>query len=61
MKKKSVDDVSLPRGSKADARVMRSQQPGIYDALLFLSLGFLLTGIVFLFLELARYEFMITP
>ncbi len=58
MKKKVAAETFSVRGSKASARV---QQPGIYDALLFLSLGFLLMGIVFLFLELDRYEFMITP
>ena len=41
--------------------VARSEPAGIYDTLLFVSLGFLLSGIMFLVLELMKYGFVIKP
>lgn len=51
------------RGGKqsADLRVAKGEPAGVYDALLFVSLGFLLMGVVFLVLELMKYDFRITP
>lgn len=60
MKKKAVAEAIASRSQKLDLRP-QAQKPGIYDALLFVSLGFLLMGIVFLFLELYHYEFVISP
>ena len=45
---------------RADSRGARVEQSGVFDSLLFVSLGFLLTGIAFLILELMQYQFRLT-
>ncbi|MEX0701069.1 MAG: hypothetical protein WD069_03150 [Planctomycetales bacterium] len=44
-----------PRSSRA-ARVKQSAAPDVYVGLLFLSVAALITGIVFLVMELRRYD-----
>lgn len=46
-----------PRNSSAG----EPPAPGIYDALLFVSLAALITGIIFLVLELQNYGWKISP
>lgn len=48
------------KGGKASPlRMSKGEEASVYDSLLFVSLGFLLMGIVFLILELSRYGFRI--
>lgn len=50
---------SVPGSVKVAAA--RPEPAGVYDTLLFVSLGFLLMGITFLVLELMKYGFVIKP
>lgn len=56
---KSSKGDSAPSAIKVAAA--RSEPAGVYDSLLFVSLGFLLMGITFLVLELMKYGFVIKP
>lgn len=46
-----------PRSSKKSSRGKSSAAPDVYVALLFLSVAALITGVVFLWLELGRYDY----
>ncbi len=58
--KGGVKREARPASIKISGRT-RTEQAGVYDALLFVSLGFLLMGMVFLVLELKKYGFVIKP
>lgn len=57
--KSSFKGDSVPTSIKV--ATARTEPAGVYDTLLFVSLGFLLMGIAFLVLELGKYGFVIKP